>query len=186
MAAQDVRELIPRVRRAIEGPVPLTSGGLSDGQVEALAADCIADIILLTEGLWGHMLVVTDTNDDGDYPIAEHWAVDPELSLPEQSLVAAQAAVQFFIYTVKEGKTAERIKNESREWEWQKSPTLLKDWFAELVKARDLALGTVTATNPPMARYASILAAREPLVASIIEPWSPSGGGRGGQRLLTP
>lgn len=181
MAAQDVRELVPRVRRAIEGPVPLTSGALTDGQVEALAADCIADIILLTEGLWGHTLAVTEVDVDGN----THYEVDPELSLPEQSLVAAQAAVQYFIHTVKDGKTQERIRNESREWEWQKSPTLLKDWFAELVKARDAALDTVTASNPPMARYASILAAREPLVAALIEPWAPSGGGRGGQHLLT-
>lgn len=181
MAAQDVRELVPRVRRAIEGPVPLTSGALSDGQVEALAADCIADIILLTEGLWGHTLELGVEDSDG-----QHYTVDPELSLPEQSLVAAQAAVQYFIYTVKDGKTKERIRNESREWEWEKSPTLLKDWFAELVKARDAALGTVTATNPPMARYASILAVREPLVAAYLEPWSPDGGGRGGQHLLTP
>jgi hypothetical protein len=183
MAAQDVRELIPRVRRAIEGPVPLSSGALSDAQVEALAADCIADIILLTEGLWGHELAVSEVDDTTGYP--EHWTVDPGLSLPEESLVAAQAAVQYFIYTVKEGKTSERIKNESREWEWQKSPTLLKDWFAELVKARDAALETVTATNPPMARYASILAVREPFIASLIEPWSPDGMGMGGQRMLT-
>lgn len=183
MAAQDVRELVPRVRRAIEGPVPLTSGALSDEQVEALAADCIADIILLTEGLWGHTLTVGEVDPDTGYPL--HWLVDPELSLPEQSLVAAQAAVQFFIYTVKDGKTSERIKNESREWEWQKSPTLLKDWFAELVKARDAALQTVIDTDTIMARYASILAAREPLIAALIEPWAPAGGGMGGQHLLT-
>lgn len=182
MAAQDVRELIPRVRRAIEGPVPLTSGALEDGQVEALAADCIADIILFTEGAWHHALDVGELDGNG---VPAHWTVDPGLSLPEQSLVAAQAAVQFFIYTVKNGKTSERIKNESREWEWTKSPTLLKDWFAELVKARDLALNTVVAMNPPMARYASILAVRDPLAASLLEPWSPDGAGRGGQRLLS-
>jgi hypothetical protein len=181
MAAQDVRELIPRVRRAIEGPVPLSSGALSDAQVEALAADCIADIILLTEGLWGHTLTVGPDEGDGE----THYLVDPELSLPEQSLVAAQAAVQYFIYTVKDGKTSERIKNESREWEWTKSASMLTEWFKELVKARDTALETVTATNPPMARYASILAVREPYVAALIEPWSPDGGGMGGQRLLT-
>lgn len=182
MAAEDVRGLVPRVRRAIEGPIPLTSGALDDAQVEALAADCIADIILFTEGLWGHQLSVSEKDPITEYPL--HWSIDPELSLAEESLVASQAAVQYFIYTVKNGKTMERIRNEAREWEWQKSPTLLKDWFAELVKARDAALATVMATNPPMARYASILAVREPLAAARLEPWSPDSPGWGGVMLI--
>jgi hypothetical protein len=182
MAAQDVRALVPRVRRAIEGPVPLTSGALTDGQVEALAADCIADIILLTEGLWGHTLDPSETDPDTGYPL--HYTVDPELSLPEQSLIASQAALQNFIFTVKDGKVSERIRNESREWEWSKSSKLLSDWLQQLISARNSALDTVTAVNPPMARYASILAVRDTLAAAVLEPWT-SGSGRGGQ-LLAP
>lgn len=175
MAAQDVRALVPRVRRAIEGPVPLTTGALSDDQVEALAADCIADIILFTEGLWPHTLSVSQMDPDTNYPL--HYEVEPELELSEQSLVAAQCAVQFFIHTFKDMKTSERIRNESREWEWQKSPSLLKDWLAELIRARDSALETVMATqNIIMARYASILAVRDPLAYAIIEPWSANAG----------
>lgn len=182
MAVQEVREIIPRVRRAIEGPVPLTSGAMSDDQVEALAADCIADIILFTEGLWDHTLAVSEVDPVTGYAI--HWTVDPELTLPEESLVAAQAAVQYFIFTLKDAKTMERIKNESREWEWQRSASVLKDIFTELTKARDAALDVVVAVNPPMAVYASILAVRDPLAASLLEPWQPDGAGRGGQLLL--
>jgi hypothetical protein len=184
MAAQDVRALIPRVRRAIEGPVPLTSGALSDGQVEALAADCIADIILFTEGGWDHTLSVSEMDETGDYPIPLHYEVDPELSLPEQALIAAQAALSYFIHSFKDMKTSEVIRNEARTWEWQKSPNLLRDWLQELINARDKALDAVMAENAMiMARYASILAAREPLIAALIEPWAAESG-RGGQPVL--
>lgn len=185
MAAMDVRALIPRVRRAIEGPAPLATGGLSDDQVEALAADCIADIILFTEGLWLHTLSVSEFDDSGDFPVPLHYEVDPELTLPEQALIAAQAALQNFLFTFKDVKTSERIRNEAREWEWTKSTTLLKDWLAELISARDKALESVLAEGTMiMARYASILAVRDPLISAVIEPWTRDAG-MGGQ-LLTP
>jgi hypothetical protein len=58
MAAQDVRELIPRVRRAMEGPVP-PAVPLSDEAVLAATADALSDIILLTVGEWGHVPAIS-------------------------------------------------------------------------------------------------------------------------------
>ena len=174
MAAQDVRELIPRVRRAIEGPVPLDTGALTDSQVEALAADCIADIILLTGGEWGHTLerdIVSDAPN-------EHWTVDPALEIQEESMVAAQAAITHFFHMYKGAKTSERLRNEAQEWEWSTSAQLLRDYLDLLVKQRDDALAALKADHPVLARYASILAVRDTVVAGFLEPWTmPQGAG---------
>lgn len=183
MAVQDVRVLIPRVRRAIEGPVPPSTGALTDTQVEALAADAIADIILLTGGEWDHTLTANEVDETGGFPI--HWEVDPELSLEEVALVAAQAALQQVFYTLKDAKVSERIKNEGVEWEWSKSASLLRDYLKMLMQMRNEALKALQAANPVMARYASILQVRDPVMAAVIEPWVP-GGGLGGGLLLTP
>lgn len=177
MPPQDVRELVPRVRRAIEGPVPLDSGALTDDQVEALAADCIADIILLTEGTWGHTLSVSELDPDTNFPL--HYTVEPELMLPEQSVVATQAAVQYFVFSTKDVKTVERIRNESREWEYQRSPNILRDFLKALIEQRDAAIDAIKALDPPLARYASFLAVRDPLAAARLEPWALEQG-RGG------
>lgn len=182
MAVQDVRAMVPRVRRAIEGPVPPSTGALTDVQVEALAADSIADIILLTGGDWGHALNATEFDDPGGFPI--HWEVDPGLSLQEESLVSAQAALQQVFYTLKDAKVSERIKNEGVEWEWSKSASLLRDYLKMLMDMRNEALTALQAGNPVMVRYASILQVRDPVMSAVMEPWVP--GGLGGGLLLTP
>src|SRR5436190_7373785 len=118
MAAQDVGDLVPRVRRAIEGPLPLATTDaeyLDDEQVKALVADTIADIILLTEGQWGHQLVPV-----GSTPYTD-WEVDPALEPQEESVIAAQAALSRFFHIARSLKTQERTRNESQEYEYQRS-----------------------------------------------------------------
>jgi hypothetical protein len=69
--ARDVRTLIPRVRRALDGPAatsPLADAStLTDDEVTAVIADAIADILLYTGGstVFGHTLevVATITNE---------------------------------------------------------------------------------------------------------------------------
>lgn len=172
MAAQDVAELIPRVRRAIEGPAGLTTGALQDAQVEALAADCIADIILLTGGQWEHTLV---REVDGG---GESYTVDPPLELDEESMVAAQAALTYFFHQYKDAKTSERVKNEAQEWEYSSSAQLMRDYMKVLVDMRDKALAALLRTTPVLARYASILQVRDRVASAVLEPWV--GGGLGG------
>src|SRR4051794_27941745 len=125
MAAQDVRSLLPRVRRAVEGPFALPPElNLADAQVEALAADALADIILFTTGLWGHKLIVAERDDATGAPL--HWNIDPELSPEEESVVAAQAAIQYFFHAFRNMKVSETIRNEGREWSYTISANLLK------------------------------------------------------------
>lgn len=175
MPPQDVRELVPRVRRALEGPVPVEVGGLSEEQVEAAAADAIADLIMLTSGEWDHKLTVTETDDDTGYP--KHYAVDPGLELHEQSLVAAQAALSHVFHVLRETKVSETIRNEGQEWSFQRSSTMLRDYLNALKEQRDAALKALEAQNPVLVRVSSILAVRDRLASAVIEPWLTPGSG---------
>lgn len=176
MAEQDVAEFIPRVRRALEGPVP-TGVALDDQVVLAMAADAIADVILFTNGQWGHSLVVTDRDVTTNVPIA--WAVDPELSLAEESMIAYQAALTFFFHYFRDLKTSERMKNEGQEWEYTLSANVVRDQIALLKDARDLALASLKAVNPVLARYSSILQVRDRVASAWLEPWVPLSDGGG-------
>jgi hypothetical protein len=180
VAAQDVAELIPRVRRALEGPVELTGpDALTDDQVEALAADAIADIILLTIGAWPHTLEVSTRSDTG---VPEHYTVTPELSLPEESVIAAQAAITYFFHQVKNLKVSESITNEGQTWDYTLSANLLRDQVKLLQTQRDDALAALTRAHPALARYASILSVRDRVGSALQEPWA-NGGLGGGQYL---
>jgi hypothetical protein len=177
MAAQDVREFIPRVRRAIEGPVPLATGALTDDQIEALAADSIADVILLTVAMWPHKLLVTERSAPANVPI--HWEVDPGLSLEEESVIAAQAAITYFFHEVKDKKVSETITNEGQSWDYEISGPLLRDQIKLLQQQRDAALKAVTEAHPVMARYASILEIRDRVGSALLEQWTRGGIGGG-------
>lgn len=168
MAAQDVRELVPRVRRALEGPVPV-AGGLTDAQVEAAAADAIADLLLLTAGEWEHTLDISERDPATNAPL--HYTVSPELELHEASLVAAQAALTFIFTTLKDVKISETIRNEGQEWSYQQSANLFRDWLKMLRDQRDQALTALERSNPIMVRVGSILAVRDQLASAVLEPW---------------
>lgn len=175
MAAQDVRALVPRVRRAIEGPRPVTGvDALTSDQIEALAADCIADIILMTAGAWNHALAASEMSEAVP-PFPLHWTVTPELSLEEESVIAAQAALTWHVHQFKDLKVSERIQNEGRSWEWQRSATLLGAHLKVLKETRDAALDALAAKNPVLARYASFLETRDALMSAQIEPWIAGG-----------
>lgn len=181
MAAQDVAEISPRVRRAVEGPVPLTSGALQDAAILAMAADAIADVILLTNGQWEHKLVVSHRNEDTNAP--DGWQVDPPLEPEEESMIAAQAAINYFVFIFQNKKVSERIQNEGQEWEYGLSANLLRDTLAALKEQRDAALTSLKAANPIMARYASLLEVRDRIASAVLEPWV-SGGLGGGIELV--
>jgi hypothetical protein len=179
MAAQDVRELIPRVRRALEGPVP--TGALTDDQILAVTADAIADVILFTGGEWKHTLAVTHRDNTSNAP--DEWSIDPPLTPEEESVVAYQAAITYLFVTFTSQKTSERIVNEGQEWEWTVSATVLRDHINAIKDARDKALEGLVGKYPVFARYESILAVRDAYASAVLEPWVYSGGLGGGQLI---
>lgn len=182
MAGQEIAEFVPRVRRALEGPVPLTSGGLSDGQIVALTADAIADVILFTSGQWNHKLVATHRDEDTNVP--DEWEVDPGLELEEESMVAAQAALTYYFHVFKDMKVSERTRNEGQEWEYALSANVVRDQIAALKEQRDRAIEALLANHPVLARYASFLEVRDRVASVYLEPWVR--GGLGGGIELVP
>lgn len=185
MAAEDIRELIPRVRRAVEGPAAdmdgLGPGALTDNQVLALVADSISDVILLTAGEWGHTLAISGRSD-GETGFPTEWTVTPALSLGEEAMVAAQAALTAFYHTVRDKKTSERITNEGVEWEWSKSANTLLEQLRALRDQRDAALAALIRAHPALARYASFLEVRDSVGFAQLEPWAYALGGQ----VMTP
>src|SRR3954452_10199303 len=118
----DVKTLVPRTRRAIDGAAADTqespSASLNDAQVMALVADAAADIIFYSQGRWGHTLAGADPDD---YGAPTTWAIDPDLALEEQTVVVAQAALNHFFHLFKTIKVQEEIADESRRWSYSLS-----------------------------------------------------------------
>lgn len=178
MAETDIRVMTGRVRRAVEGVG--TPAGLTDDELKDLIADALADIVLYSgAGVFGKELLVTDRGVNGE---PEEYATSEELTLAEQSVVAAQAALTYFFYAFANMKTSERIADEAQSWEYTLSASLLKDQLALLIANRDRALEQVTASNTwPVEGYESFLAARDLYTSVLVEPWVYGIGVGGGQ-----
>lgn len=172
----NIRVLVPRVRRAVEGPLAPAADALSDDAVKDIVADALSEIILYTGSAFGKTLLVTAKDDDTQAPT--EYATSDELTLPESSVVAAQAAVNFFFYKLVAAKHSERIRNEGGEWEWSTSANVLRDGLKALTDARDRAIQALEGRGNFVA-YESFLAVRDSEVSHLIEPWvdSPGTGG---------
>lgn len=175
MATQtDIRVMVPRVRRAIEGVGAVEV--LTDDAIKDLIADAIADIILYTGGVFGKELVVTDSEEGSP----TEYATSDALSLAEQSIVAAQAALNHFFHMFINVKISEKIGDEAQTWEYGRSANLLKDQLAYLIRMRDEALAQIEQTGA-LDSYESFIAVRDAHVSALIEPWVDAAGGGSGQ-----
>jgi hypothetical protein len=178
MAQTDVRVMTGRVRRAVEGVG--TPEVLTDDEIKDLIADALADIVLYSGAdVFGKTLIVTSRGVNGE---PEEYATSDELTLAEQSVVAAQAALTHFFYTFVNLKVQEKIADEGQSWEYTLSATLLRDQLAFLVANRDRALEQVTAAGTwPAEGYESFLAVRDQYTSRLVEPWVHSLTAGGGQ-----
>lgn len=169
MPQTDIRIMTSRVRRAVEGvgepPV------LTDDQIKDMIADALADILLYSGGggIFGKGELIVVSRGVGGEP--EEYATTDELTLPEQSVVAAQAALTRFYYTFANLKVQEKISDEGQSWEYARSATLLRDQLAHLIAERDRALEQVTASGWVAESYESFLAVRDQYTSLLIEPW---------------
>lgn len=77
---------------------------------------------------------------DAFYLAPNAWRTDTELSLAEQSVVAAQAAMNYFFQKLQDLTVDETIKNEGEEWTTRLSVQLIGKQFDLLKEARDNAL----------------------------------------------
>lgn len=167
MAETDVRVLIPRIRRKLEG---IGAPAASDDDVKFAAADAIADVILFEGSAFGKQLLVTSTDDTYNAP--DEYATSEELTLPEGEVVAAQAALNRFFFSFVGTKISQTIKDEAQEWSYGLSSTLLRDQLNALIKERDKAIEALGDGGHTLARYSSFLAVRDCEVARVIEPFT--------------
>lgn len=175
----DVRVLVPRVRRAIEGAGATAT--LSDDAVKDLVADALAEILLFTGSVFGHTLIVTGTTAGAP----DEYATSEPLELDEAAVVAAQAALDYFFHEFRGAKTSERISDEAQDWEYSTSAQLLRDQLALLIRRRDEALAALTREGHVLDAYVSLLEERDVTVARQIEPFTVSSG-FGGQESYDP
>lgn len=165
----DIRILVPRVRRALEGagtPEVLTGDAIKD-----IVADAIASVILYSSGSFGKDLNVTDTDEDTGAP--SEYETSEALTLAEQTMIASQAALDYFFFQYGGVKISERVTDEGSTWEYGLSATLLRDQLKHLIAERDAALEEVSAdSGASLEKYSSFLQVRDAVVAERIEPWT--------------
>lgn len=183
---RDTRVLIPRLRRALDGPQATSSASisatLSDEQLNAIGADAIGSIIFYSGNLFGCTLEVNERDPVYQSPIS--WFTEPALSEAKATAVVAQAALDYFfmhLSTQTGGKTAETIKDEATEWSWEVSAQSVVERLRQLRADRDLALETLTEEGYEVdSSWVSFIAVRDGRTSFLIEPWIEGGGGRGG------
>lgn len=171
---RNVRVMIPRVRRAIDGPAAdspaAPSTTLTDDQYMQTIADAIADVILYTNGVFGKSLEVLERDDY--YLAPTEYQTSGELSLDEQTVIITQAALSYHFNYLRDLKVSERITNDAVEWEYALSANILRDHLKALQDARDKALEAITATqNINLDGYASFIQVRDIATSVAIEPW---------------
>lgn len=171
MDLRDVRVLIPRTRRAVEGPDALASGmagSLSDDAITALIADSIASVIFYSGSLFGHELEVVARDPFYLAPIA--WRTGAALTEPEATIIIAQAALDYFLHTLQD-MTSEEIVDEGQRWAWARSAQVISGHMDALRKARDRALEELSQSEVVLDGYASFIATRDAAASHAVEPW---------------
>lgn len=174
---RDTRVLIPRLRRALDGPQAMSSASpsstLSDEQLNAIAADGIASIIFYSNSLFGATLEVSARDEQYMAPMA--WRTEPALNEPQVTAVVSQAALDYFFSRLSStagGKTVETIKDEATEWSWEISPQAVVERLRQLRGDRDKAIESlVEAGWENDTQWASLIATRDRWTSLLIEPW---------------
>lgn len=176
--------LIPRTRRAIDGPAAdgpdSPSASLTDQQIRALIADSAAEVIFHTGGLWGHVLTAVDT--DG-YGAPSNWEITPDLPFDQQTVLIAQAALSYFFHEFKDKKVQETISNPARSWTYSLSANLLLEQMKYLRQMRDDALARVSSLMSSNVAFFSFIAVRDSLTSAAVEPWVDYGALSSGQEV---
>lgn len=173
----DIRIMVPRVRRALEG----AGADLPDGVVKDAIADACADVILYSGSLFDKEMLIIEREPTTNAPT--EYATSEELSLAEQSVVSAQAALNHFFFQFAGLKVSQVIADEGSRWEYSLSPNLLVEQLKMLQRARDQALEAVAAARAVADQYTSFLAIRDIETSRMIEPWA-TGAGVGGLELV--
>jgi len=167
----DVRILIPRIRRALDPSAPsaTAASGYADDQIKDLAADAIGMLVMVGGTDFPFTLEVSSRNIVTNYP--EEYITVPELPIEVQNLVAYQAAIEQCVSELKDLKTKEKISDEGSSWEWEKSSAIIRDKIKSLQDMRDRALARLSRENFATDIFINILEERDLQVDRLIEPY---------------
>jgi hypothetical protein len=179
----DLWVLVPRTRRACEGPFgpPRDKRPLTDMQIYELTADACAEVILFTGKLFSHELLVKQRDPLGGFPT--RWRTDSKLSEWETAFIANQAALNYYYHLFRELRTSEKIQNEGTSWEYTISANVIKGYLETLMANRDLALKAMMEIHPVIDRFASIIRVRDQATVTVLEWWDQQSAGASGSGL---
>jgi hypothetical protein len=170
---RDVRTLIPRTRRMIDGPGP-GNAALTDEFLTGAIADAASTLIMLTAGTFGVTLDVSGR--DSDYLAPNAWRFSAILSADQETLVCLQAAIEQVAREVALGATSEGIKDEGQEWTYSRSATLMRDWLKALIGMRDAAMQQLADAGMETDVYTSFIGIRDSTALANAESWVDQAG----------
>lgn len=174
----DIRVMIPRMRRALDGPQATSSASVSstldDTQVTNVIADAIAEVIFFSSSAFGKTLDVVERDPNYLAPIA--WKTSEQLSEPEITVITAQGALTYFYNSLTGLKTSETTKEADREWAWSISASALAERVKDLRAQRDKAIELLTSQNVIAEDWVNTLNVRDAYTDLLIEPYLSTGG----------
>lgn len=182
----DLKVLVPRARRKVEGPWGNANGRppLSETQVYEMIGDAVGDMIALSGAFFHHTLIVKERDALGGYPTA--WKTDTELEEYEAAIICAQVALNYYFHVFNNMRIMETIQNEGTLWTYQLSANVIKNYLETLRDERDKAIEGLRTNIPILDRFASNIRVRDQATVAVLEWWdqqsdASAGGLPGGQ-----
>jgi hypothetical protein len=186
----DLRVLVPRARRKVEGPWGNSNNRppLSDTQVYEMVADACADLVMLSGSFFHQTLEVKARDPLGGFPT--EWKTSTAMEEYEVSIVCAQLALNYYYFLFRNMKISESIKNEGTEWAYALSANVIKNYLESLKDERDKAIAGLRLNIPVLDRFASTILVRDRATVAVLEWWrgeydTVSGGGLPGGQEAT-
>lgn len=168
----DLKVLVPRARRKIEGPWGNPNGKppLTNGEIYALVADACSEIIMLGGSWFHHTLKVKKRDPLGGFPT--DWQTDTALEEYEAAIICAQLALDYYFHIFSSMRVSETIKNEGTEWAYSLSANVIRSYVQSLIDERDKAIAGLRINIPVMDRYASNIRVRDQATVAVLEWWA--------------
>lgn len=179
----DLRVLVPRARRKVEGPWgnPAGRAELTATQVYEMVADACGEIVMLSGSFFHHTLKVKARDPLGGFPT--EWQTDTELTEWEAAVICAQVALNYYYFLLRDMKISETIQNEGTQWTYDLSANVLRTYLEEIKEERDAAIDGLRINIPVLDRWASNIRVRDQATVTALEWWDTNSPGLSGTGL---
>lgn len=170
----DLKVLVPRARRKIEGPygAPQNRPPLTDTQVYEMVGDAVGEVVMHSGSFFHHQLLVKARDPLGGFPTA--WKTDTELSEYEAAIITAQVALNYYFFLFRDMKISETIMNEGTTWTYELSANVIRNYLESLRDERDKAIEGLRINVPVLDRFASNIRVRDQATVAVLEWWAGS------------